>query len=108
LWHPKGTNVHADKLCSKWFSPYRVQYALPNNTVFLVSLQHFDPDPVVVNVNKLKPYQVLGNNSPADLYSPLTSKSEIRTTLEQIEDEPSREKSILVALDTVGRLDWST
>ena len=57
LWYPKGTNVHAGKLHNKWFGPYRVQYLLPNNTVFLVTVDKFDPDPVIVNINKLKTYR---------------------------------------------------
>ena len=57
LWYSKGANVHAGKLRSKWFGPYRVQYLLPNNTVFLVTVDKFDPDPVIVNINKLKTYR---------------------------------------------------
>ena len=52
LWFPKGANVHAGKLRNKWFGPYRVQYLLPNNTVLLVTVDKFDPDPVIVNINK--------------------------------------------------------
>ena len=57
LWFPKGANVHAGKLRNKWFGPYRVQYLLPNNTVLLVTVDKFDPDPVIVNINKLKTYR---------------------------------------------------
>ena len=57
LWFPKGANVHAGKLWNKWFGPYRVQYLLPNNTVLLVTVDKFDPDPVIVNINKLKTYR---------------------------------------------------
>ena len=42
------------KLTYRWFGPYRVQYALPNNTVLLVVLQHFDKNATIVNSNKLK------------------------------------------------------
>ena len=57
LWYPKGANVHVGKLRNKWFGPYQVQYLLPNNTVLLVTVDKFDPDPVIVNINKLKTYQ---------------------------------------------------
>ena len=57
LWFPKGANVHTGKLRNKWFGPYRVQYLLSNNTVLLVTVDKFDPDPVIVNINKLKTYR---------------------------------------------------
>ena len=56
LWHPKGQNMKPGKLTYSWFGPYRVQYALPNNTVLLVALRHFDKNAVIVNSNKLKNY----------------------------------------------------
>ena len=59
LWYPKGPNVHVGKLRNKWFGSYRVQYLLPNNTVLLVIVDKFDPDPVIVNINKLKIYRCL-------------------------------------------------
>ena len=59
LWYPKGANVPAGKLCNKWFGPYRVQYLLPNNTVLLITVDKFDPDPVIVNINKMKTYRCL-------------------------------------------------
>ena len=62
LWFPKGANVHAGKLRNKWFGPYRVQYLLPNNTVLLVTVDKFDPDPVIVNINKLKTYRCAEEN----------------------------------------------
>ena len=57
LWYPKGANIQAGKLRNKWFGPYRVQYLLPNNTLLLVTVDKFDPDPVIVNINKLKTYR---------------------------------------------------
>ena len=57
LWFPKGANIHAGKLRNKWFGPYQVQYLLPNNTILLVTVDKFDPDPVIVNINKLKTYR---------------------------------------------------
>ena len=57
LWYPKGANVHRGKLQNKWFGPYRVQYLLPNNIVLLVTVEKFDPNLVIVNINKLKTYR---------------------------------------------------
>ena len=51
LRYPKGANVHAGKLRNKWFGPL-----LPNNTVLLVTVDKFDLDLVIVNINKLKTY----------------------------------------------------
>ena len=57
LWYPKGANIYIGKLRNKWFGPYQVQYLLPNNTVLLVTVDKFDSDPVIVNINKLKTYR---------------------------------------------------
>ena len=87
LWHPKSANLHAGKLRGKWFGPYRVQYVLPNNTVLLVSIQHFDPDPVIVNVGKLKPYHVAEDLKSTDLPEPALSKSDIKNLTLRNEDQ---------------------
>jgi hypothetical protein len=42
------------KICS---SPYWIQYYLPNNTTLLVTMDKFDPNLIIVNVNKLIPYR---------------------------------------------------
>ena len=57
LWYPKSANVYAGKLRNKWFGSYRVQYLLLNNTVLLVTVEKFDSDPIIVNINKLKTYE---------------------------------------------------
>jgi len=44
------------KFKKRSFGPFRVQYCLPNNIVFLVPINNFEPNPILVNVNKLKPY----------------------------------------------------
>jgi hypothetical protein len=33
-----------------------IQYCLPNNTSLLVVVDKFDPNPILVNINKLKAY----------------------------------------------------
>jgi hypothetical protein len=45
-----------------------VKYFLPNNTILLVKLDKFDPNPMLVNVNKLKLYVPYDNN-PSGLVS---------------------------------------
>ena len=87
MWYPKGANVHAKKLRNKWFRPYRVQYLLPNNTVFLVTVDKFDPDPVIVNINKLKTYRCREEGLP-DLSSPEhQTKTQLIEASFQNEDE---------------------
>ncbi len=56
LWFPKGENTHLGKFKKRWFGPFKVQYCLPNNIVLIVSVNNFEPNPILVNVNKLKPY----------------------------------------------------
>jgi len=55
LWFPKGNKSHLGKFTKKWFRPYKVQYVLPNNIVLLVTIEKFETNLVLVNVNKLKP-----------------------------------------------------
>ncbi len=43
------------KFKKRWFGPFRVQYRLPNNIV-LISTNNLKPNPILVNVNKLKSY----------------------------------------------------
>ncbi len=63
LWFPKGQKTHIGKYTNKWFCPYKVQFCLPNNIMLLVTLDKFDPNPTLVNVNQLKPYQFLGEKT---------------------------------------------
>ncbi len=43
------------KFKKRWFGPFKVQYCLPNNIVF-VFVNNFELNPILVNINKLKPY----------------------------------------------------
>jgi len=56
LCFPKGKKTHLGKFKKKWFGPSRVQYSLLNNIVLRVSINNFEPNLVLVNGNKLKPY----------------------------------------------------
>jgi hypothetical protein len=44
-------------------APYRIQYRLPNNMVLLVTIDKFDPNLMLVNINKLKPCRFIENKT---------------------------------------------
>jgi hypothetical protein len=52
----QGEKTHLGKFKKRWFGPFKVRYCLPNNIVILVFVNNFEPNPILVNVNKLKPY----------------------------------------------------
>jgi hypothetical protein len=52
---PKEKKTHLGKFKKISFGPFKVQYFLPNNIV-LIFINNFEPNPILVNVNKLKPY----------------------------------------------------
>jgi hypothetical protein len=52
----QGKKTHLGKLKKRWFGPFRLQYYLPNNIILLESIKNFEPNPILVNINKLKPY----------------------------------------------------
>ena len=87
LWYPKGANIYAGKLRNKWFGPYQVQYLLPNNTVLLVTVDKFDPDPVIVNINKLKTYRCPEEGLPDLSSSNQQTKTQLIEASFQNEDE---------------------
>lgn len=45
------------KFQRQWFGLYRIQYCFFNNTMLLMTIDKFDPNPILVNINKLKPYR---------------------------------------------------
>jgi hypothetical protein len=60
LWFPQGIKEHIEKLKKWWFGLYKIQYCIPNNTILFVNIDKFEPNPILVNINKLKPYRYLG------------------------------------------------
>jgi len=58
-WFPKGNKSHLGKFIRKWYGPYRVQYVLPNTIVLLVTIEKFETNSALVNMNKLKPYKYM-------------------------------------------------
>ncbi len=56
---PKGNKSHLKRFTRKWFGSYKVQYVLLNNTMLLVTIEKFETNPMLVNVNKFKPYEYM-------------------------------------------------
>jgi hypothetical protein len=59
LWFPKGSKSHVGKFIRKWFGPYRMHYVLHNNTMLLITFINFEPNPMLVNIKKLKLYKLI-------------------------------------------------
>jgi hypothetical protein len=59
LWFPKSKKEQTIKLKKWWFGPYKTQYCVPNNILLLINIDKFEPNPILVNINKLKPYRYL-------------------------------------------------
>jgi len=58
LRFPKGEKT-LGKFKKRWFGPFKVQNCLPNNNIILVFINNFEPNPIFVNVNKLKLYKFM-------------------------------------------------
>jgi hypothetical protein len=52
----QGKKTHMGKFLKRLFGPFKVWHCLPNNIVLLVFVNNFEPNLVLVNVKKLKPY----------------------------------------------------
>jgi hypothetical protein len=57
MWFPKGEKTHLGKFKKRWFGPFMVLYCLSNNIVLFVFVNNFEPNLILVNINKLKPYR---------------------------------------------------
>jgi len=53
IWFLKGKKEHTKKFKKWWFGLYKIQYCLPNNIIPLVNIDKFEPNPILVNINKL-------------------------------------------------------
>ncbi len=56
FWFPKTCKENIGKFKQHRFGPYMTQYCSLNNTTFLVIVEKIDPNPILVNINKLRPY----------------------------------------------------
>jgi len=54
IWFPKGNKSHIRKFTRKLFGPYKV-----HNIMLLVFIEKFETNPMLVNVNKFKPYKYM-------------------------------------------------
>jgi hypothetical protein len=59
LWFPRVISKHAPKFQRWWFGPYQIWYCLPNNIILLVTIDKFDLNLLLVNINKLKWYMFI-------------------------------------------------
>jgi hypothetical protein len=57
LWFPRAIKAHSPKFQRQWFGPHKMQYCLPNNTILLLTIDKFDLNLILVNINKYKPYK---------------------------------------------------
>jgi hypothetical protein len=56
LWFPKDRKEHTKKFKNWWFGPFKIQYCFPNNIVLFFNIDKFEPNPILVNINKFKHY----------------------------------------------------
>jgi hypothetical protein len=51
--------AHTPKFQRRWVGLYKIQYCLLSNATLLVTIDKFDPNLVLININKLKPYRFI-------------------------------------------------
>jgi hypothetical protein len=66
----KGCQSTSPNFQKGWFGPYRIQYYLPKNIILLVIVENFDFNLVLVNINKLKPYRFMEDQT----FQPILTK----------------------------------
>jgi hypothetical protein len=60
FWFPNGRKEHTKKFLKQWFGPYKIISCLLNNIVLFVNINKFEPNPILVNINKFKLSRYLG------------------------------------------------
>jgi hypothetical protein len=60
LLFPKGRKEYTGKFKKPWFGLYKIQYCLLNDIVLFVNIDKFEPNPILVNINKFKLCRYLG------------------------------------------------
>ncbi len=88
-------------LRKRWFSQFKVQYCLPNNFIILVSITNFEPNSVLVNVNKLKPYTYV-DQTLKGIQNSKDKKSLQFIDEEYMEERYDEELEIQGKTDTIG------
>jgi hypothetical protein len=102
LWFPQGKKTQG-KCKKRWFGPFRVHYCLPNNIVFLVFVNNFELNLVLVNVNMLKPYtyvdQTLKGIKSSKDHKSLQSINEKHTEKTSDEDSKDQRETKTIGID---------
>ncbi len=70
LWFPGAIKAHNPIFQRQWFGPYKIQYCLLNNTILLTTIDKFDPNPILANINKLKSYRFVEDHT----FQPILTK----------------------------------
>jgi hypothetical protein len=84
LLFPKGKKEHIGKFKKPWFGSYNIQYCLLNNTILFVNIDKCEPNPVLANINNLKPFKYLGK-------TPKGLEATIKRGKEHMEDSKNKE-----------------
>jgi hypothetical protein len=77
FWFPKSCKEHTCKFKQHWFGPYKIKYYL---STLLVIVDKFDPNPILININKLKPYWFKDNIASRGLKSTFERGKDISNT----------------------------
>lgn len=93
FWFPQGKKRYIKKFKKWWFGSYKIQYCLPNNIILLVNIDKFEPNPILVNINKLKIYQCL-DQVPKGLEAMIEKGGEHKEDLQEDFQDPSIENQI--------------
>ncbi len=59
---PRAIETHNPKFQKQWFGPHKMQYCLPNNIILLLTINKFDLNLILININKYKPYRFAKDN----------------------------------------------
>jgi hypothetical protein len=104
LWFRKEHKEHRGKFKKWWFNPYKIQYCLPNNIVLLTTLKKFEPNPILMNVNKLKPYCLFDNPTRGLVAILQGGKVGDKLSLKEVEEEVVEKQ----AVEGQGAQEWDT
>jgi hypothetical protein len=74
---------------------------LPNNTIILVFINNFEPNPILINVNKLKPYKYV-DKTLKGIQSSKDQKSLQFIDEEHMEEISNEELEIQWKIETIG------
>jgi hypothetical protein len=67
-------NEHVGKFKNRWFGLCRVQNKISNNTIILVTIETFEANSIILNINKLKFYEFYDKDQLVTITSKQSSK----------------------------------